>query len=357
MSDNPMQTANGSATAADCDNEAKKKSRIRLEDMTSQDFYTDMFAYYGTHEEKLKDRAQIVAFRTAMYNNKQLFKNKVVLDVGCGTGILSMFAIKAGAARVIAIDNSNILELTKKVFEDNEMSLHIDLIQGEIEEIELGVEKVDIIISEWFSYNLFHLSILDKVLYARDKWLKPHGLIFPDIGRLYITAIEAFNSKAFKINWWNKVYDFDMSCVRKAVIKEPSISIVYANHLVTNSCLIKEVDLYKIQKTDLEFASKFQLKVQRNDYVHAFVTYFDIEFSKCFSPIKFSTSPWTDDTHWKQCVFYLDDFITVKEDEEITGIFEMKYLQTKKTALYFGIKVDFEGEISQIHEINSYNMD
>jgi hypothetical protein len=40
--------------------------------------------------------------------------------------------------------------------------------------------QVDIIISEWMGYCLFYESMLDTVLYARDKWLKPGGLMFPD---------------------------------------------------------------------------------------------------------------------------------------------------------------------------------
>lgn len=61
---------------------------------------------------------------------------------------------------------------------------------GKVEEVELPVEKVDIIISEWMGYCLFYESMLETVLYARDKWLAPNGMLFPDKCSLYITAIE-----------------------------------------------------------------------------------------------------------------------------------------------------------------------
>lgn len=51
----------------------------------------------------LKDQVRTLTYRNAMYNNKHLFKGKVVLDVGCGTGILSMFAARAGAKHVYGV--------------------------------------------------------------------------------------------------------------------------------------------------------------------------------------------------------------------------------------------------------------
>lgn len=73
------------------------------------------------------------------------------MDIGCGTGILSMFAANAGAARVIGIECSNIVEYAKQIVNDNNLSDVVTIIKGKVEEVTLpdGIEKVDIIISEW----------------------------------------------------------------------------------------------------------------------------------------------------------------------------------------------------------------
>ena len=53
--------------------------------------------------------------------------------------------------------------------------------------------------------------------------------------------------------------------------------------------------------------------MRRNDYVHALVCFFNMEFTHCHKRIGFSTSPESPYTHWKQTVFYFDDYLTVKK--------------------------------------------
>jgi len=336
----------------------EKVKLLATEEMTSKDYYFDSYAHFGIHEEMLKDEVRTLTYRNSMWHNKHLFKGTVVLDVGCGTGILSMFAAKAGAAKVIGVDMSSIVDHAKKIVSDNGLSDTVTIIRGKVEEISLpaGIEKVDIIISEWMGYCLFYESMLDTVLYARDKWLAEGGLMFPDKATLYVCGIEDRQYKDDKIAWWDDVYGFDMSCIRKVALTEPLVDSVDRNQVVTNSCLIKEIDIQTCTKEDIPFNSPFQLQLKRNDYCQALVTFFNIEFSKCHKRVGFSTAPEAPYTHWKQTVFYLDDYLTCKKGEEVTGVFQMKPNTRNIRDLDFEISVNFEGELCSVQETNTYRM-
>jgi 2-polyprenyl-3-methyl-5-hydroxy-6-metoxy-1,4-benzoquinol methylase len=163
----PISTTGETPMSVEGDVSTKKLEDLTAEEMTSKDYYFDSYAHFGIHEEMLKDEVRTITYRNSMWHNKHLFKGKIVLDVGCGTGILSMFAAKAGAAHVYGIDMSGIVEQAKTIVERNGLADKVTIIRGKMEEIELPVPKVDIIISEWMGYCLFYESMLDTVLYAR----------------------------------------------------------------------------------------------------------------------------------------------------------------------------------------------
>lgn len=107
--------------------------------------------------------------------------------------------MKAGAKHVIGVDMSTIIEKAKEIVEVNGMADKITLIQGKMEDIEMPFPKVDIIVSEWMGYFLLYESMLDTVLYARDKYLAPNGLIFPDKATIFMAGIEDGEYKDEKI--------------------------------------------------------------------------------------------------------------------------------------------------------------
>lgn len=94
---------------------------------------------------------------------------------------------------------STIIEKAKEIVAVNGMADKITLLQGKMEEVNLPFPKVDIIISEWMGYFLLYESMLDTVLYARDEYLKPGGLIFPDKATLFLAGIEDGEYKEEKI--------------------------------------------------------------------------------------------------------------------------------------------------------------
>ena len=78
------------------------------------------------------------------------------------------------------------------------------------------------------------MSRVEAYVYAlafRDKYLASDGLMFPDRATLYVCAIEDRQYKDDKINWWDEVYGFDMSCIKNVALQEPLVDVVDRNQV------------------------------------------------------------------------------------------------------------------------------
>lgn len=323
---------------------------------TSADYYFNSYSHFGIHEEMLKDEVRTMSYRNAIYQNKHLFKGKTVLDVGCGTGILCLFAAKAGAAKVIGVDMSEIALTARQIVKDNGYEDTISIVKGKIEEVDIGVEKVDIIISEWMGYFLLYESMLNSVLWARDKWLNKGGLIFPDSATIYVAAIEDGQYKEEKIGFWDNVYGFDMSCVKEQAMLEPLVDTVEPDSIVTNACAVREIDLYTVTLEELEFTVPYKLTVKRNDFVHALVAYFTTTFGACHRPLVLNTGPHAKYTHWKQTVFYLDEHLVVNEGEVLEGTIKVKPNDKNPRDYDLWVSYKFDGTESKLDSTQFYRL-
>ena len=102
----------------------------------------------------------------------------IVLDVGAGSGILSVFAARAGAARVYAVEQTSIAVLAQELAAANGVADIVQVIQGDVMDIE-PPETVDVIVSEWLGGFGIDEGMLVPVIAARDRWLKPGGIMIP----------------------------------------------------------------------------------------------------------------------------------------------------------------------------------
>lgn len=125
--------------------------------------------------------------------------------------------------------------------------------------------------SEWMGYALLYESMLPSVLHARDKWMAPGGVMMPDTATIVMSAIEDEEYKAEKIDWWENVYGFDMSCIKRMATLEPLVDVVDPNQVVTDFDTVLTLDTQTCTAADLSFKAPFRLEMSRNDYIHGAV--------------------------------------------------------------------------------------
>ena len=147
-----------------------------------------MYAEFEVHRTMICDRVRTEAFRRAI--DAVVRPGDIVLDVGAGSGILSVFAARAGAARVYAVERTTIAVVAHELAAANGVADTVRVIQGEVEDVELP-ERVDVIVSEWLGGFGIDEGMLAPVITARDRWLEPGGVMIPRS----VTALTALGAR------------------------------------------------------------------------------------------------------------------------------------------------------------------
>ncbi|KAJ5749015.1 uncharacterized protein N7511_010711 [Penicillium nucicola] len=332
----------------------------------AEDGYFVSYAYNAIHESMLKDSIRTDSYRDFVYENKHVFKDKVVLDVGCGTGILSMFCAKAGAKKVIAVDNSNIIDRAKEIVHDNGLGDVITCIRGKIEEVVLPVEKVDIIISEWMGYGLLFEAMFDSVIYARDRYLVPGGLMAPSHATLRIAPFADPDFIASHISFWHNVYGFKMDSMLHKIYDEALVRSNQPSTAVGDAQTFYTLPLHTITVEELSFLKEFQVTLNQDiDALDGWAIWFDIFFmpsSESVLPedaiptemqkkgvVSFTTGPHGTETHWQQTICLIDQAKhknqPLKKGQTISG--KVGYEKTEKGARGVDISVQWDSDVEK----------
>jgi len=301
--------------------------------------YFQSYAHYSIHYEMLSDSVRTSSYRNALINNTDRLRDALVLDIGCGTGILSMFAAEAGAKSVVGVDCSDIIYQAMDIVRENKMEEKVKLVKGRLEETELPYEKYDIIVSEWMGYFLLFEGMLDSVLSARDKYLAPGGMVLPNRCTIEVCAISDSERYDSLVGFWRDVYGYKMSCMRSPILEEASVEVVPNQFVVSNAVKVLDLDINKCSVADTEFTSSFDLHVTKECDVTGILGYFDTFFDLA-NPVMFSTGPQVKPTHWKQTVFFLPEKLHVTENQVLSCKMVCKRMKTDARALKVALTVD-----------------
>ncbi|XP_076116019.1 protein arginine N-methyltransferase 6-like [Mytilus galloprovincialis] len=296
------------------------------ENNSQDEEYFKSYADISIHEEMLSDAVRTNAYRYAILKNYEKIRGKIVADIGAGTGILSVFCVQAGAKKVFAIEASSMAEQTESIVKENKLSNRITVINKKAEDVAYP-EKLDAIVSEWMGYCLLYESMLQSVIDTRDKWLKKEGLMFPATATLYIAA---YNDEEYdaRLDIWNEfksMYKVSMEsmkkCSKKCISRNVKVRSVPPMSIMSHGQTVCSIDLKTVTVQDLHNIKKqFKLECFGRSTIHGFITWFTVTFP---GDITLSTSPYSEDTHWGQTIFYLEEPFDVDQGTLITGEFSL----------------------------------
>jgi protein arginine N-methyltransferase 3 len=343
--------------------ESKAKEEKKDEEPRDDDtHYFNSYAGNDIHEIMLKDAVRTDAYRDFIYGNKDLFKDKVVLDVGCGTGILSMFCAKAGAKKVIAVDNSAVINKARANIFENKLDHIITCVHGKIEEITLPVKQVDIIVSEWMGYCLLYEAMLNSVLYARDKYLAPNGLMVPSECKILLAAVHDPEYMNDYVNYWDNVYGFQMTAMKDKIRDDVIITHLPGETMVSEPKAFIHLPLHTVKVEDLVFTKPFEIQINKDiDSLDGFVVYFDNYFATSRDQViaedaraetwkdnnggvSFTTAPGAIRTHWQQGYMLVEvgKNKALKAGEVIKG--EITYRERAENSRELEIEISWKGD-------------
>ncbi|CAD6222631.1 unnamed protein product [Miscanthus lutarioriparius] len=313
------------------------------------------FHYYGQllHQQNmLQDFVRTGTYYAAVMENRSDFEGRVVVDVGAGSGILSLFAAQAGARHVYAVEASEMAEHAQRLISGNpSLGQRITVIKGKVEEVELP-EKADILISEPMGTLLVNERMLESYVIARDRFLAPDGKMFPTTGRIHMAPFSdeyLYVEMANKALFWQQhnFFGVDLTPLHGSAFQgyfsqpvvdafDPRLLISPPTYHTLDFTSMKEEELYEID-IPLSFVASVGTRV------HGLACWFDVLFNGSTVQRWLSTAPGSPTTHWYQLRCVLSQPLYVMAGQEITGRLHLVAHSSQSYTIYLTMSAKMWG--------------
>lgn len=226
------------------------------------------------HRSYVADAARIERFRSAVA--RVVMRGSLVADLGCGTGILGLLCLEAGAARVYAIDSTSMLDVARQTLTGAGYGDRTVFIRGHSRRITLP-ERVDLVICDHVGFFGFDYGIVHTLQDARMRFLKPDGRLIPTRIRLMIGAVESPECR-IKVDGWRSPKvppEFHWLQARSVNAKHPVE--LGRETLLGAPAVIGEIDLHADNPEFFRWSA--ELRATRDGMLHGLGGWFDCELA------------------------------------------------------------------------------
>ncbi|XP_008583726.1 PREDICTED: histone-arginine methyltransferase CARM1-like [Galeopterus variegatus] len=328
-----------SNTLKKCRNQKKENSVFsQWTEEVSASQYSQIRKFYGCTSQQqnmMQDFVRTATYHRAILQNHIDFRDKVVLDVGCGSAILSFFAVQAGARRIYADEASSVAQYAEMLVKNNHLSDKIIVMPGKIEEISLP-EAVDVIISEPMGYMLFSERMLESYLHSKQ-WLKSNGMMFLTFGDVHLAPFsdeQPYVENYSRANFW---YQQSFCGVNLSSLQGVAVEDYFGQPIVMTSLIFFYMDTFDIRilmawtvKYTVNFMDTkeedlhrveipFVFQMVQSGLIQGLAFWFDVAFVGSLVTVWLSTAPTEPLTHWYQVWCLLQTPLFAKEGETVSG--------------------------------------
>jgi SAM-dependent methyltransferase len=291
------------------------------------------------HKVMLQDIVRTEAYEKAI--NATVNPSLSVLDFGCGSGVLSMFAARANASKVIAVDRSPFIKNAQNIaiangfekinfYHDDHQSLALD-------------EKVDVIVSEWMGHCLFYEAMLEPLLTVRDRYLAEGGTMIPAQVSLHVgLVVDEFvlDDLCFL---QNSPYGLDFTPIAHVPFQQSDLVALEPESLLESIADLGTLDMRTITKTNTPRVFTTTLIPSEKTEIFALCGWFSAQLSP---EVQFGTGPNDIPTHWDQILFPLPTPFSVDPSRELTITLSPQTEQVGKEQFWCWSISDSENSIS-----------
>lgn len=195
------------------------------------------------HREYLSDAPRLAAFRQAI--GALVTPDSVVLDLGCGTGILGLLACRAGAKQVYAVEEGGMIDVARSLCEANRFIDRMRFIKGLSTQVTLP-ERVDLVVADQIGHFGFEAGICEYFRDARARFLKPHGRMIPSRIELHMAPVE-HQALREQVDFWQQapqqgLIEFDLSPVHLSAVNSGYPVKLQPDHLLGPSVMAASFD-------------------------------------------------------------------------------------------------------------------